>query len=129
MLRLNPAFLCFFVCLTLVAQNKPNFIIIFSDDQGYQDLGCFGSPKIKTPNLVEECWRSIQGTFLFLWFFFFFLFVWSSGWRMLKINTMNIFFVAVGTKRRAAQLFTVAGVTNYMYILNEDLNAIEHRWL
>ena len=32
-------------------QKKPNFIIIFTDDQGYQDLGCFGSPNIKTPNL------------------------------------------------------------------------------
>ncbi|MEZ5327396.1 MAG: sulfatase [Verrucomicrobiales bacterium] len=30
---------------------KPNFIIIFADDQGYGDLGCFGSTKIKTPNI------------------------------------------------------------------------------
>ena len=30
---------------------KLNFVIIFTDDQGYQDVGCFGSPKIKTPNL------------------------------------------------------------------------------
>jgi hypothetical protein len=22
---------------------RPNFIIIFTDDQGYEDLGCFGS--------------------------------------------------------------------------------------
>ncbi|MDP6634901.1 MAG: sulfatase-like hydrolase/transferase [Phycisphaerae bacterium] len=32
---------------------KPNFIIIFIDDQGYQDLGCFGSPNIKTPNIDQ----------------------------------------------------------------------------
>ena len=29
----------------------PNFIIIFTDDQGYNDLGCFGSKTIKTPHL------------------------------------------------------------------------------
>ena len=29
----------------------PNFIIIFTDDQGYEDIGCFGSPKIKSPHL------------------------------------------------------------------------------
>ncbi|MEM7783632.1 MAG: sulfatase [Planctomycetota bacterium] len=32
---------------------QPNFIIIFTDDQGYNDLGCFGSETIKTPNLDQ----------------------------------------------------------------------------
>lgn len=42
------------------AANKPNFIIIFTDDQGYQDLGCFASPDIRTPNvdrMAEEGMR------------------------------------------------------------------------
>ena len=29
----------------------PNFVIIFTDDQGYEDVGCFGSPDIRTPRL------------------------------------------------------------------------------
>lgn len=33
------------------SMDNPNFIIIFTDDQGYQDIGCFGSPHINTPNL------------------------------------------------------------------------------
>ena len=36
---------------SLTFSKSPNFIVIFTDDQGYEDIGCFGSPKIKTPNL------------------------------------------------------------------------------
>jgi len=39
-----------FVSVTLQAA-KPNFIIIFADDQGYGDLSCFGSKTIDTPNI------------------------------------------------------------------------------
>lgn len=31
--------------------DKPNILLIFTDDQGYGDLGCFGSTTIRTPNL------------------------------------------------------------------------------
>ena len=44
---------CFLINSFLAAQEKPNFIIIFTDDQGYQDLGCYGSPDIKTPNIDQ----------------------------------------------------------------------------
>ena len=42
------AAMCF---VTAQAASTPNVIIIMADDQGYQDLGCFGSLKIKTPHI------------------------------------------------------------------------------
>jgi arylsulfatase A len=33
------------------ADEKPNVVIIFCDDLGYGDLGCYGHPTIRTPNL------------------------------------------------------------------------------
>lgn len=32
-------------------ERPPNFVIIFVDDLGYADIGCFGSPDIRTPHL------------------------------------------------------------------------------
>ena len=33
--------------------NRPNFVIIFTDDQGYADLGCFGGKQVKTPRIDQ----------------------------------------------------------------------------
>ena len=32
------------------ARSRPNFIVIYADDQGYGDMACYGSKKLKTPN-------------------------------------------------------------------------------
>lgn len=32
-------------------QERPNVVIIFTDDQGYGDLSCYGHQKIRTPNI------------------------------------------------------------------------------
>jgi len=40
----------------------PNFVIIFTDDQGYQDVGCFGSPNIRTPNLDRMATEGMRFT-------------------------------------------------------------------
>lgn len=37
--------------LSASADNPPNVVLIFADDLGYGDLGCYGATKLKTPNI------------------------------------------------------------------------------
>lgn len=41
---------------------RPNFVIVFADDQGYQDLGCYGSPDILTPRIDAMASEGIRFT-------------------------------------------------------------------
>ncbi|MFK7911458.1 MAG: arylsulfatase [Akkermansiaceae bacterium] len=47
-----------FLCLTVLSASltcakisPPNVVLIFADDLGYGDLGCYGATKLKTPNI------------------------------------------------------------------------------
>ncbi|SDW32375.1 arylsulfatase A [Lutibacter oricola] len=53
---------CFLGSKRINAQKQPNFIIIFTDDQGYEDLSCFGSNKLKTPNIDKMADEGVKLT-------------------------------------------------------------------
>ena len=44
-------FLTGFLAKNSFAEDLPNYIVIFCDDLGYGDLGCYGSQKNRTPNI------------------------------------------------------------------------------
>jgi len=37
----------------IASKRPPNILLIVSDDQGYRDLGCYGSTEVKTPNFDQ----------------------------------------------------------------------------
>ena len=41
---------------------RPNFVIIVTDDQGIGDLGCYGHPEVRTPNLDKLAASGIRFT-------------------------------------------------------------------
>ena len=65
-LKLFIAALCILTGFQSMAQTskkrKPNFIVIYTDDLGYGDLGTFGNPVIKTPNLDRMAYEGQKWT-------------------------------------------------------------------
>jgi arylsulfatase A-like enzyme len=52
-MRFTGILICIFTLGTLVVAEaaKPNFVVIFTDDQGYADLSCFGGTHVNTPRI------------------------------------------------------------------------------
>lgn len=48
--------------LNILAQDPPNFIVIYVDDMGYGDLGINGHPSIRTPNLDRMAQEGVRFT-------------------------------------------------------------------
>ncbi|WP_083552960.1 sulfatase-like hydrolase/transferase [Flavobacterium flevense] len=46
---------CFFqlLCYQLAAQEKPNIILILTDDMGFSDISCYGGKFVETPNIDQ----------------------------------------------------------------------------
>lgn len=55
-------FFAIIVSCSAFAAEKPNIIIIFCDDLGYGDLGCYGSPAIRTPHLDRMAREGVRFT-------------------------------------------------------------------
>ena len=64
MIKKYLSLLLLFSILPLTAKEieTPNVILIFTDDQGYNDLGCYGSKTNKTPNLDKMAQEGMRFT-------------------------------------------------------------------
>src|SRR5512145_1556232 len=62
-MRWSFAAVCAFLFpLAVSAAEQPNVMIILADDLGYGDLGCYGHPTIRTPNLDKMAAEGMKFT-------------------------------------------------------------------
>jgi arylsulfatase len=57
--KLRILLLCL-ISLPLFAQEKPNIVVIMTDNQGYGDLGCYGGVRADTPRIDKLASEGIQ---------------------------------------------------------------------
>ena len=60
------AILCICVGRAAVGAETPNIVLMYADDLGYADLGCFGSTAIKTPHLDQMAADGIRLTHFYV---------------------------------------------------------------
>ena len=62
MIKLFFPFLASLFLAVSSGQQRPNVVLILSDDLGYHDLGCYGHPKIKTPVIDQLAQEGVRLT-------------------------------------------------------------------
>src|SRR5262245_41423446 len=62
MTHLAAALLVLILALPALAADRPNVIVVITDDQGYGDFSCHGNPVLKTPNLDKLHGESVRLT-------------------------------------------------------------------
>lgn len=63
-MKLRLFFFALLAPLSLLAADRPNIVLIYIDDLGYGDVGCYGATAVKTPNvdrLAKEGLRFTDG--------------------------------------------------------------------
>src|SRR5262245_21729428 len=62
------------ICISLLVANvvasvlpaaemsRPNIVLVLADDMGYGDLGCYGCPDIRTPNIDSLARQGVRMT-------------------------------------------------------------------
>ncbi|MGJ8639203.1 MAG: sulfatase-like hydrolase/transferase [Opitutaceae bacterium] len=55
-------FSLFLIAAANLSAKQPNVVLIFADDLGYGDLGCYGATKLQTPNIDQLAAEGIKFT-------------------------------------------------------------------
>jgi len=62
MLRCIGTALCATTCCVSFAAERPNIVLVLTDDQGYGDLSCHGNPVLRTPHIDRLHSESVRFT-------------------------------------------------------------------
>lgn len=73
--------------------SQPNFIVILTDDMGYNDLGCFNSTCIKTPRIDGMAGEGLKLTSFYA----------AAGWNYRRIPPGVLLLLPVHPSARGPQ--------------------------